>query len=166
MESLSLSTTIDVTLDLASDLDVRASTRHMGDAMIATLASRVGSTAFLLRSLQKLLVEDFSHNIDTGGNERAIKPAGIETVAAIAAQCEIICRTIIANFIKASVRDRKGKQEAKGVEMARLATVIIAKKKATSWLRTRLETSQTQLELVRAKLLVVLQVFNLAKLQV
>jgi len=166
MANLPVTGVVNLALDLVSALDVKASTTRCPDENLTELASRIGSTALLLRQLYSLLSEDLAYRGTTGEIVGALKEEGEKAIHNVSAQCEAVYRTVITNFIKSGRRGRKNKLKAIDIDSTKLKTDIIAYGYITGWLRPRLKLSLDQLSILRGKLLVMLQVMNLAKLQV
>lgn len=123
------------------------------------VAFDINSTASTLKQLQALL------NADQEQATKVFRDDGVNEIRDLAIACGKVYSTIVILLTKAGSPDQRGKVLAEAVNPLTLKTSCLTRHMRWAWLAPRIKRCQGQLRLFKTKLILMLQLANLTRVQ-
>ncbi|KAF4635982.1 hypothetical protein G7Y89_g2112 [Cudoniella acicularis] len=151
---------------LSNQLQIYMEGLDDAEDLFRNITFEINATASALRQLQSLVDTDFSNQITNSTTPILFKPEGITEIADLARKVGKVYTTIVTVVFKAGPH---GEQESKlPVDVRNALTLsmgVIALGLKECWLEPRIERCQEQLKWLRMNALLMIQLGNLAKVQ-
>jgi hypothetical protein len=123
------------------------------------VAIDINSTASALEQLQALI------DADATQTTKVFRDAGVDEVNSLSVACGKVYSLIVILMTKAGSADRPGKITAESIDVLALKTSVLTRHMRWSWLAPRIKRCQAQLRLFKTKLMLNLQLAQLARVQ-
>lgn len=123
------------------------------------VAIDINSTASTLRQLQCLIDADEAQTI------KVFRDDGLDEINNLATSCGKVYSLIVILLTKAGTPKKGGKVSAESIDPLALKTSVLTRHMQWSWLAPRIKRCQGQLRLFKTKLLLNLQLAQLARNQ-
>lgn len=159
VEALSTAEVATFGLQLATTIHTYVEAVWEAKDRLRDVAFDINSTASTLKQLQAVVSSDKDQTT------KVLKDAGLEEIRDLTAACGKIYSTIVILLTKAGTPEGKGKVNADAVDPLVLKTSCLTRHMTWSWLAPRIKRCQAQLRLLKTKLILNLQLANIARVQ-
>ena len=149
-------------LQLSTNLETYAEGFSEAEEKLYDLSADISASAAALIQLQQVVEID---NVTPEGSIRVLKEEGRQEIENVAEQCEKIYKTVIIIVNKAGTSANKGKFAADFGERPVLKPSSLLRDLRWPWLSPRIKRIDEQLRWVKMKVLLNLQLAEIAKVQ-
>lgn len=156
---MSIPGVVDFGLQLATTIHTYVEAVWEAKDRLRDVAIDINSTASTLKQLQALI------DADRVQVTKVFKDEGLQEVRDLATSVKKVYSLIVILLTKAGTPESRGKVLAESVNPVILNTSVLTRHMRWSWLAPRGKRVQVQLRLLKTKLLLNLQLANLARVQ-